>query len=375
MTTNIKLGEGAQGCVLSGTILLSQNPKNNQIYSRSNNLGQVTKLILDEKIFWRELQNTRKINELDDGKYSMQITAYSILTQKDIKIIMEQNHRVLQKLNLCKKISESIKSIKYLFQILYKDEGISVTSLKISPERMIILCYNLYEGLQLYYNNDFLHYDVKIDNILYVKDKLLFIDFGHSSTVQKVNLSYISQIPNNYSNYYLHDPPEVIALAVILYSPLDKEKNFELFQTIYEHNLQSNTMSGVSFKQLIVNNIYEGSQIKYMQALRSLYEYIYKLPNNMSRESFVRKYISYIDIYKLSMTMLEIFEMNKYIHQNHKLITDFYMNVVFKCITINPTKRESIENICNTYRTLLQNIPISKSQESRRFLTSLHSRL
>jgi len=359
---NDKLGEGSYGCVLRGTIGKSKKDINNRNYHENlQEVGQVTKLMLDKNSFSKEVQNTRIANRIDGRRYSIKIMAHSVLMQEDIKQIIENNQRIYTKINQCKNISDSINSINSLYLIVYKDEGRTVMSINVPAEHMISLCYNLYEGLKLYESKRFLHYDVKYDNILYVenedkKGKLVFIDFGLSSYTRALDLSYVQYFLSSYQNYFLYEPPELIAYAVCRYSQLDKEQMFELFQKIYEHNLLSKVSITDSYQTMIINNIYKGSKELYMNALRTLFNNVYNLSSSQSSlDQYIRRQIYYVDMYKLSMTMLDIFKMHNYLHQNPKLVSNFYMKIVFKALAINPAERLPIKELCSIYNAFLSN--------------------
>lgn len=360
---NEKLGEGAQGCVLRGTLMQSMNEKGTIITPA----GEVTKLILDKNTYENEINKTKIANDIDrkyNATYSMEILSHSHLGYDDIQHILNVNHRVLEKIKLCKNILREINSIQDIYLIVYRYEGISLFDLNLPVQQMQRLCYNLYEALKVYNKIGFLHFDIKYDNILYIKKenegKLVFIDFGLSTTSKDASLSQASYLADDqlYKHYILYEPPELIAYAIVKRAReqnIPMESAFKMFVERYEHNLislrQTSYARNLSYKEFIIYNLYNGITENYTNALKSLFEYVYKL-KDIKLETIMKKQIRYIDAYKLSMTMLDIFE--QYTSREEKLIiSSLYTNVVFKGLYINPSDRYSIGKLCEEYKKLL----------------------
>ena len=173
------LGKGAYGCVISP-------PITNNIVStydtydskKSSDIGKIfhyDENSYAEKEFLKELDIARKINKIDiDSEFTVKLKgANTIMINKDTVIHYE--------LGQCLNISTNHDYKKVFFQIIYENGGKTlIDEKKIIYKTFIKQFKNLLLGLEILHNNNVVHFDIKVDNIVINEEKMRFIDFGVS---------------------------------------------------------------------------------------------------------------------------------------------------------------------------------------------------
>lgn len=378
---NGKLGEGAYGCVLKGRMPLSGNKKNiilyiknKDFYSYENGLlfskyEIISKLFIKKRDFYNEIKNTRIANKIDNTNSSIKINGYSILNMKDVKKIIDnidsKDSNLFKKLTLCENILNNLYKLKHIYQIFYESEGIKLNDLysknpNINFKKMVQLFHNLYIGLYLYSLNNFYHLDIKDNNIIYLsdKDKFVFIDFGISQKNKKnYKPKILKHLHKTVVKYML---PEIIAYRVIKKYSNDidnQNKLFKLFKKKYEKSIDKN-------KKYIIKYVYDNNIKKYKLELITLFNQIlqfFKDKNEHNKNEYFKDIFKYIDVYKLSLCLCNIFKIYNY-KINEGIYNEFMKNIL-SALHINVSKRATISEIKDKYNLFCKKYNIAVPQK------------
>lgn len=334
------LGKGTYGCVIPKVLKCNKN--RDELIKKGTT--QVSKLLLNKEDFYKEVNNTLFINKYDNGKTSIKIDDTCIITKENIVEILEQNDVDKRFLDKC---GISFTKTEKIYQIIFNKKGISLYDLISKEDKMPLskfmkLTFNLFKGIKLFSRLNFIHFDIKDDNIMYLPDddKFIFIDFGLSKTYKILlsnrSLEYYSSSPRFYY------PPEFIAFSDFY----KKDKNdydtlFKLFKYKYESELiEHNDYS-------IINNIvlynYDNNYSKYLNELKKLFDSYYYSDDPYS---VIKKTLSKIDIYSLGITLYRC--INKY-KINNNYVLNIFKYIIFPCIVINPNNRISINKVIYLY--------------------------
>lgn len=287
--SNIYLGEGSYGCVIKPGIKCKKNIDKNTI----------SKFFSDKKSWLTEINNNKVINKLLKKKYTVKLIDYCSKIKKN-KILIQK----------CKSID---MKKKYLYNIIYEYAGIDLSNLKNIKFKNIFFKFDtIFETIKLLSDNNYIHFDIRLPNIVYNKNKLKLIDYGLMKNKKEIN-KLIKKI-KNYKIYYL--PPEFNNLNLnylyihiinnLKYNKISKNKkkhmesiiNF-LFKNI-KNNIKNNTintrkidvyMIGIVLLELLIKNNLDLLDNEYNLILN----YIKKLiePDTYKRYDINEAYIAY----------------------------------------------------------------------------------
>ena len=207
-------------------------------------------------------------------------------------------------------------------QILYKNGGLDLYEYmkKYSPTRhfniIINQMKNMCHGIKLLIKNNYVHQDIKLENIVFDGVKLYMIDFGLMSHIDDV---YQKPYFLNYD--YLAFPPEYKRNT-------NKALTFYEFEELFLKNFQSQR-----FLSFIKTKIYH----TFHDDLRDLY----KNPSYPTNK---------IDIYSLGMVMASVYYWyyNKHKKEHLQLAT-----LISGMICMNPKKRWDIDRIIAYFQVLI----------------------
>jgi serine/threonine protein kinase len=363
--TNNVLGEGVYGCVVLGDFTISNCTINHKKY---NNMiekyldikiknGEVTKFILDENDFKKELKNTLIANHIDKGKASNLVSGYSILNINDLKDKLKFNS-LSKRIDGCKNLSANVQNMsnEELYQISFEKEGITLENLyekypKMRLRELLALFKNLLYALVLYNHNGFIHNDIKYDNIIFIKNynnmqnKMVFIDYGLAMFSNEFNLDYLP-----YQRYLnLYTLPEFIAYTIIKSKDQDdnpdelldifKKKYFDLISVNYKGDNK---------------NFYNKIDINHDNDLNVLFNHMYKMSTE-DLNHFVNNSKKYIDIYKLCFVILNIIKVYNFTDIFHNEIEKLE-HILLPCLNVNPIHRPDINDVFKKYKNLLNEI-------------------
>jgi serine/threonine protein kinase len=211
------LGKGSYGCVITPPIN-NNIVKVYEVYANKKQ-SDVGKLffydnILDAKrAFLEELKTARLINKID-GKSDFSVKlkgANTITINSDSKIPYE----LQDCLNIIPNRGDTVG--KFFFQIIYENGGdILMEKYNLTYPTFIKFFKKLLLGLDKLHNNNIVHFDIKVDNIVMNDKKMRFIDFGVALKLKDIYSDYgIIRDFKNGDIYYIY--PLELYIASYLY--------------------------------------------------------------------------------------------------------------------------------------------------------------
>jgi serine/threonine protein kinase len=336
------LGKGTYGCVIPK--ILKCNKNNYALINKGTT--QISKLLLDKKEFYKEINNTLFVNRYDKGDTSILLDDTCIITKDILKEILLTNgidKKYIDKCNIM------LPNTDNLYQIIYNKKGITLRNLiyknpniEMPLNQFIRLTFNLFKGIKRFNKLHFIHFDIKDDNIIYLPDekKFIFIDFGLSKT-------YKILLKTRTLEYYSSSPRYYYSAEILIFSILYKKEDYNyhdlynIFKNKYEEELK--TSVGDDIIANIIKYNYNNHNEIYENELKQLFNsyYFAKDPYAVLKQSFDK-----IDIYSLAITLYRCIK--KYnIHNNY--VYKIYKYIIFPCLIINPLKRISINKIIYLY--------------------------
>lgn len=301
------INEGSYGCVIKPGILCKKNIKKNTI----------SKFFLYKKDWLNEIYNYKLINSFLKDKNLVKMIDYCYTNKK---------YEILKKCNMFNNNKK-----RFLYNIIYEYGGIDLYDLivqnNITFKEIFINFGDILESVKILSNNNYIHFDIRLPNILYNKKnkKIKLIDYG--LMIDKKNIKKKFNKLKKYVTYYL--PPE-----------LNKDNLNELYKRIIKKYV------------LKYNNFFYNNKIKKKQ-IQSIIDFTFSnLKNKIINQPIdVHK----IDIYMIGIVLYElIIYMNIY---NNLNISDkkYYLVLKFikKLIEPNVHKRYTIEKAVDEYKKIL----------------------
>jgi len=273
MDKHIFVASGSYGCVIKPGYTCSKKhtKKHNKLLSNT-----ISKLFPKEKE-WRSEINLQEIvqNEIDpDNKFTIKMIDNCEL--KPITLKKTQN------IYKCSLVNE--EQSNNIYQIIYEHGGVDIYNIIVKrtyPEIIskfnIINALNSFitilEGLKIMALKNYVHHDIKLDNILYDinKNKFILIDFGFLSKINKtynVN-SFIYKDPHNITFKYF--PPEY---------------NLMFFAYINKLNLSYDDLTSINLYDFAVNLIPLLNKIMNISNIPNKYKQIF-LKINKTMEYYI----------------------------------------------------------------------------------------
>ena len=257
-----------------------------------------------------------------------------------------------------------IKFREEKLQLIFDNGGITLSRSKINFNKLILAFSELLLGIIKMNKNNYVHLDIKPDNILYNSElnKLSIIDFGLSFKIEsnknKLNNDKKGEILNHNYPYF---PPEFkIYFKKILntgilnldFDPVNNLKNKILLNYDYL-NLQK-------YKSEINANIEE-----------EIINLIKKCEENIElfKINFDEKYIYKIDIYSLGISFIQIYLQQLIIinEEDKELFDKFMEKIIIPITKIDPDDRYDAKKAKTELDSLLKEykIPLKISNPSR----------
>ena len=159
---------------------------------------------------------------------------------------------------------------------------------KINPNRLNKLIVNGLETLESMQKKDFVHCDIKPDNIIYCKkeNKFKLIDWGISNFI-KPNVRLSGNTPCGFPiSFYIGGMPAIIAIRLIYYS------NWKRFPEF--------------FKSAIFQDLYKMIQKEFNEAIK------------LSKKTLLTKYGKKIDVFAFGMTLAYLIHKNNLDWDKHR---------------------------------------------------------
>jgi hypothetical protein len=295
---NRYLDEGSYGCVIKPGIKCIKKIKKNT----------VSKYFIDKKEWLNELKNNKIINKFLKKEHIVKLIDYCSTIKKE-KILIEK----------CKLLN---KKTKYIYNIIYEYAGIDLYNLiskKIKFKEIFLKFDTIFETVKLLSDNNCIHFDIRLPNIVLKNKRLKLIDYGlmKSKNIEnkyfknkKENIYYLPPEFNNDNLNYLYI--RIIKLiqknnSIIFYNKkkrkqitlvinfiLNKLKNKIQIQEIDKNKIDIYMIGIVLLELLIILNINNNLYLSDNE-YNLILKFIKKLiePNNKKRYDIDKAYSSY----------------------------------------------------------------------------------
>ena len=291
--SNIYLNEGSYGCVIKPGIKCKKNIKKNT----------VSKFFSNKKAWLYEINNNKIINKILKKENIVKLIDYCSKIKKE-KILIQK----------CKSIN---MKKKYLYNIIYEYAGIDLFNLKNIKFKKIFLKFNIIlETIKLLSDNNYIHFDVRLPNIVYNKNKLKLIDYGLMKNKKEIN-KLIKKI-KKYKIYYL--PPE--------------------FNNLNLNDLYIHIINDLKYNKISKNK---------KKHMKSIINFLFKnIKKNIKNNAINTKKI---DVYMIGIVLLELLIKNNLdlLDNEYKLI----LNYIKKLIEPDTYKRYDINEAYIAYKKLI----------------------
>lgn len=317
--TRKKIGEGGYGCVYKPAFKCHDDNKVD---------NKVSKVMIERKVN-DEINDYKRIDEEIDPqqKYHIGISKFS---KGEKKCKLRDN--VLDKIlkgeygEYCEELEDKLEDIKTgkeekqnIEFINYKYGGLSLSKYikqtKTTPSRLtekevkhILIGYlNLLEGVKVMLVKNFVHFDIKSDNIVYDsniqgQEAMKFIDFGLSSDIFNISTTNISN--NQIDIKYINDVYDYIE---------DKQYRYKSAYNAYPHEviLCRTKLFDIIIKH-IVSNLEKSNDKFYKLDKNQLDEVIKYIRKNYDDENRDRKRIP------------------SYLLKNNNTLLLFYIDIIYE---------------------------------------------
>ena len=305
-------GKGSFGCLLCPPIKLSKVINSYENYTipnfsfdKYNNCDYIGKILAEGGFgidsYQKELKQFLTIKELDpNGKYTPQLIYANVYEKKDLQdelliykgsLDLVQNdelQRNYELLTTC--LNDKIRLYDKFGYIISRHTGLSLESkynsktgkeTDINKLKNFLTNFNvLLEFIKTLYDKNYLHLDIKMDNITVKEDgKLYLIDFGRFTEIDN----------NNYQNIirrYLRNPHEMYSFEPKIYTSFMKKcktivsienlityvNNTDFDQLIYPYKIMPNSFLHIILKKVLkIDDTEENESIDIIQIYQKKY--------------------------------------------------------------------------------------------------------
>lgn len=354
------IGQGTYGCVHKPSLTCKTSKK-------VDYTNKVSK-ILESKEANAELKEYEKIAKIDK-KHEF----YLGIPTKCSPQVNLKNFDAIKK---CKNGDDFLKDMNKYSLLLMEDGGINLetfgktlSNLENTPENRIMMekfwieGHRILLGLKVFVDHNFIHHDLKPQNIVYNKEKnrLNFIDFGLSTQISKV-IEMSKKNNNNMGILHWSFPFESELYNVNYYkwfSRKTENKKEEYYNTRVEM-LKKNSKDKIAtnfktfFSYVIKSNISSGDYEFVVQAyMKDYYNMLLRQTAENNYDAFLEKSLNTFDIYGVGMAFMFVF-VNSVNLTNEHLINEF-TELFYYMVCPDLDKRISIETLLNKYELALKN--------------------
>lgn len=382
MNKPIFVASGSYGCVIKPGYTCSKKHTKKKFLENT-----ISKLFPSKKEWLKEIELQEIVqNEIDpSNKFTIKMIDYCELKPSTIKNT--------EKIEKCSLVNE--KQNYNIYQIIYEYGGIDVYNIikKNNPEltsnfniiNALHSFLSIMEGLKILAIKNYVHHDIKLDNILYDfnKNKFILIDFGFLINIKKTynNYAFLFKDPHNLTFKYF--PPEYN----IMFFAYNNKTNLNT-SDIYAINLYEFYINIIPLLNKIITtntSIPKNYKDIFLKIKNTLDYYIYKKSNEVlllfkdASEDKLNPSIENIDIYlknvsnlystnqidirlKIDSYMLGLFLLlfitNSFIYLNksNKIfeIPIKLFDLILNMIDINPFTRISIYDAIDEYKKIFK---------------------
>lgn len=330
------LGEGTYGCVFYPPIKCDGETR------RRSGIGKV-------------IQNTYYAN--DEINIARTILKFDPKGQFTNPIIDDCE---IKKSNITKKdesnivcgATSTLDRIKSYTQIIYKYKGDDLFTYE---DKDIKKFGNLIDGLQLLQEHNICHRDLKEQNILVVKQKYIYIDFGLSVNM---NNGVYNDCELNLLKYdYMYYPPEFKIYAVMhnLLESYIYDDEETLVDDIYNkmENMRFNDVYKTVKSDLKTLDIYQDIRTDVYEAISRIVHDTFKM-SKMKIDRYFSKLAKYVDVFSLGIVMLIESSREKDLFDKLTIDQSKKLNsLIKKALCFNVFERCSVDDLHDNFKQFL----------------------
>ncbi len=323
------------------------------------NENQITKFFFNEDNYKDEKKNHKQIEKIDKKK------KFTIKIINSCKITLTPEiKKKIKNLKLCKLEKDEI------YQIIYENGGDDIYNMfKINIEKLnkinlfsfLQKFVNIFEGLCIINENNLVHFDIRLDNILFdfKNNKFNIIDFGLMN--KKKNVYTYNNI-KNYNNIHPNYPNDINIVYNIY--------NEKIYEDLNKYELNSNILVKFIYNDLKnLNTKYKNIKDPYFKKLLKniieIYNYfsidIFKQYNyiffkKLKISKIIKDFGDKVDVYLLGIALfnllLEIFK--KLNNNSIKKIPLELFSLIKKMILFNPYDRLTIQQATSEFKIIMK---------------------
>jgi len=378
MNIPVFVASGSYGCVVKPGYTCSK--KHKKIEENT-----VSKLFPKKKEWLKEIQLQEIVQTILDPNSSFTIKMIDSCQLKPITLKKTKN------IEECSLVNENQSN--NIYQIIYEYGGFDLYNIiyrKTNNEKYLNIniidlfhsFVNIFEGLKILAKFNYIHHDIKIDNILYdiYKNKSILIDFGFLMNIKKSFNSYAFLFKDPHNITFKYFPPEynIMFFAYINKNTIDKNdiENINLY--LYYTSLNSMVNKILNFRNIpneyknafnnIINTVEKYIKEKSIQTLKLFKDACENklIPNDDEIDKYIKKIsilhsINKIDIrlkidcYMFGLLLLSVI-CYSFIHLNetNKIynIPIKLFDLILKMIDINPFTRIDINEATIEYKKI-----------------------
>lgn len=386
MNKPVFVASGSYGCVIKPSYSCSKNHKEKLTKKEAKLMeNTISKLFPKKKEWLKEIKLQEIVQtELDpDSKFTIRMIDNCELIPSRIKNT--------DKIDRCSLVHE--KQSNNIYQIIYENGGIDLYNIIIKKSNYEIThkfnilnalhsFISILEGLKILAIKNYVHHDIKLDNILYDinKNKFTLIDFGFLVNINNTYNASAFLFKDPYNLTFKYFPPEYnimfyayinkthltedelsdINLSIFLNSYLPLLKKVLGLSKLPSHYKKAFTKINEILDKYIYTDVNEiikifkdASEDKLSPTIEDIDKYLKELSNlNSVNQTDIRLKI---DSYMLGLFLL-LFITNSFIylheHNNIYKIPIKLFDLIIKMININPFTRIDIFDATEEYKNI-----------------------
>jgi len=379
MDKAVFVASGSYGCVIKPGYICSKKHTKKKFVENT-----ISKLFPSKKEWLKEIELQEIVqNEIDpSSNFTIKMIDYCELKPVTIKNT--------EKIEKCSLVNE--KQSNNIYQIIYEYGGIDVYNIIKKNNQELISIFNIsnalhsflsiMEGLKILAIKNYVHHDIKLDNILYDfnKNKFILIDFGFLINIKKTynNYAFLFKDPHNITFKFY--PPEY-NIMFFAYNNKTTLSTSDIYSiNLYEYSI---TFFPLLNKINSISSIPKKYKDAFLNIKNTLEYYIYTKSKEVLRlfkdasEDKLNPTIENIDIYlknlsniysvnqidirlKIDTYMLGLFLLsfitNSFIFlnkSNHIFEVPIkFFDLILKMIDINPFTRINIYDAIDEYKKI-----------------------
>jgi len=335
------LGEGAYGCVFDSPLECINGKQKKKIK------GKVGKVFSDEKYAKQEIEIYNVLDNITELKKYIITSTYNCDVAK--KSIPEQCTSIHDEENEKDTFKQLTLGPKGLDLMKYCNDS-SFQFLDLLPGFI-----NIARALVILEENKFCHHDIKPDNIIMIKKKMVLIDFGSSLKYDDIFKYEINM--NKWSSAYMQKypyyPPEIYCCRLMSdgfyalnYNDLEKMVEGEIIDRL--HKTIENIVEDIGYSVIERDahiKIFNEYYLKLQNTLKdSIKPWEMKTQNSKKylHEQYTKYCANKVDVYSFGITMLQVFtHTNCMIEKVEPRVVNNIVGIIKGCLYYNPVNRLS----------------------------------